>query len=124
LQRKPSQLLSENSRSLGWRGTFHPLLTYKQVLAAPREQFGCEFLDHMFFFRDLFDIHINDYLLTLNSLKKHFPQTLLPNMWPQIVAFTNAMHIAVPQLTGIMIASASVQRNVQFNASLYCYHPM
>lgn len=124
LQRKPSQLLSKNSRSLGWRGTFHPLLTYKQVLAAPREQFGCEFLDHMFFFRDLFDVHINDYLLTLNSLKQHFPQTLLPNMWPQIVAFTNAMHIAVPQLTGIMIASASVQRNVQFNASLYCYNPM
>jgi hypothetical protein len=52
----------------------------KQVLAAPREQFGCEFLDHMFFFRDLFDVHINDYLLTLNSLKQHFPQTLLPNM--------------------------------------------
>jgi hypothetical protein len=61
-------------------------LTYKQVLAAPREQFGSEFLDHMFFFHDPFDIHINNYLLTLNSLKQHFPQTLLPNMWPQIVA--------------------------------------
>ncbi len=71
LQRKPSQLLSKNSRSLGWRGTFHPLLTYKQVLAAPREQFGCEFLDHMFFFRDLFDVHKQ------LSLDSQFPQTTL-----------------------------------------------